>query len=317
MSANARQTVVIAVGGNALIRDKHHVAVTDQVEAVRESSSYIADLVQEGYTPVITHGNGPQVGFLLRRVELASAELPAIPLDYLGADTQGATGYMFSRSLRNELANRNIDRSIAAVVTQSIVDKNDPAFADPTKPIGSFMDEETAKRREVEDGWAVREDAGRGYRRVVPSPIPRDIVEKDVITTLVAAGCLVVAVGGGGIPVSREESGELSGVEAVIDKDRASALLASLLGVETFVICTAVDTVAINFNTPEQQELHRLTVAEAKKYLAEGQFGAGSMAPKIEAAINFLEQGGKRVIITSLPLLKDAVAGNAGTSITQ
>ena len=241
--------IVVAVGGNALIKDKHQISVESQSDSIMESSECIAALVDAGYTPVITHGNGPQVGFLLRRAELALSELPALPLDVLGADTQGATGYLFSRNLRGCLADKGIDRQVVAVVTQSLVDPDDPAFAEPSKPIGSFMSEEEAREHEEKDGWVLREDSGRGWRRVVASPQPLDVLERQVIGSLVDSGCVVVACGGGGIPVRREGSGYI-GVEAVIDKDFASALLANQLGVEDFAICTAVDAVSLNYNTP-------------------------------------------------------------------
>ena len=308
--------IVVAVGGNALIKDKHRISVESQGAAVLESSQRIAALVDAGYTPVVTHGNGPQVGFLLRRAELAVGELPPLPLDVLGADTQGATGYLFARSLRGCLAERGIDRQVAAVVTQSLVDPDDPAFAEPSKPIGSFMDEAEAREHEHRDGWVLREDSGRGWRRVVASPQPLDILERRVIGALVDSGCVVVACGGGGIPVRCEGAGYV-GVEAVIDKDFASALLANQLGVEDFAICTAVDAVSLGYNTPAQVDLRELTIQEAEKHLAEGQFGKGSMAPKIQAAISFLRNGGRRVVITSLARLRDAVDGRAGTVITR
>lgn len=314
MSASTR-AIVIAVGGNALIKDPKKISVEDQAEAVQEACERIASLVEEGYTPIITHGNGPQVGFLLRRAELAQGELPPLPLDVLGADTQGATGYLFSRSLRNCLARRGIRREVAAVVTQTVVDPQDPAFASPSKPVGSFMTEAEAHEHQERDGWDVREDAGRGWRRVVPSPSPVEIIERDVVKTFVDSGSLVIVCGGGGIPVRRQDD-ELIGVEAVIDKDLASALLASRLGVKDLVICTAVDQVCLNFNTPDQRALDTMTVEEARSHLADGQFGAGSMAPKIESALSFLAEGGERAIITSLEALRDALEGNAGTRIT-
>ncbi|MBO3724080.1 carbamate kinase [Actinomyces bowdenii] len=309
------RALVIAVGGNALIKDPGEVSVASQAEAVRESAEHITALIAAGRTPVVTHGNGPQVGFLLRRAELALDELPPLPLDVLGADTQGATGYLFSRSLCGCLAQQGIEREVVAVVTQSVVDPDDPAFAAPSKPVGSFMSQEEAREHEEKDGWSVREDSGRGWRRVVPSPAPVEIVECEVIRSLVDSGCIVVAAGGGGIPVSRED-GRLNGVEAVIDKDLASALLASRLGVPDLVICTAVEQVYLDFGTPEQRALSTITAQEARSYLEEGHFGKGSMAPKIEAALNFLEAGGERAIITSLESLQDAVAGRAGTCIT-
>lgn len=309
------RSVVIAVGGNALIKDKHQISTESQSTSIRESAECIVSLVEAGYSPVITHGNGPQVGFLLRRAELALQELPAIPLDVLGADTQGATGYLFSRNLMGCLSKRGIERDVVALVTQSVVDPEDPAFLSPSKPIGSFMTEEEAETRVAQDGWSVTEDSGRGWRRVVPSPQPLEIIERDTIKRLSTQGTLVIAAGGGGIPV-RRDGGEVRGVEAVIDKDRASALLANELGVEDFIICTAVDSVCLNYNTAQERPLSTLTLDEARHHLADGQFGAGSMAPKIEAAISFLENGGKRVVITSLERLREAVEGDAGTTIT-
>ncbi|SHI84895.1 carbamate kinase [Actinomyces denticolens] len=307
--------VVVAVGGNALVKNSDEISVAHQAAAVAESAESIARLVEAGFTPVVTHGNGPQVGFLLRRAELALGELPPIPLDVLGADTQGATGYMFARGLRNALAERGISKDVAAIVTQTVVDPADPAFVDPTKPIGSFMSAEEAQRHEREEGWALREDSGRGYRRVVASPQPLEIVEAGTIKALADSGSIVIACGGGGIPVRRDDA-RLTGVEAVIDKDLASALLANRLGVQDFIICTAVDAVCLDFNKPTQAELRSLTIAQAREHLEAGQFGAGSMAPKIQATISFLERGGERVIITSLPRMVDALAGTTGTTIT-
>lgn len=244
--------VVIAVGGNALIKEKSRISTNDQSEAIRETCTYIADIVEQGYNPVITHGNGPQVGFLLRRAELALGELPTIPLDILGADTQGATGYLFARNLRNVLAERGVERDVAAIVTQSVVDPADPAFDSPTKPIGSFMDEQEAEKHRTEDGWVVKEDAGRGFRRVVASPQPVEIIELEIIKSLINSGVMVIAAGGGGIPVTRE-NGSINGREAVIDKDLASSLLANSLEIEDFIICTAVDQVYLDFNSPNQK----------------------------------------------------------------
>lgn len=310
----AEKTVVVAVGGNSLITDKDHVSLADQAIAAQESMKHVADMVAAGWNVVITHGNGPQVGFLLRRAEIAASELPTIPLDILGADTQGATGYMFSKALQAEFKRLGIEKQTVAVVTQTVVDQNDPAFAAPSKPIGSFMDEDVAKSHEAADGWNVVEDSGRGWRRVVASPKPKRIVEIDAIRALNEAGYAVIAGGGGGIPVI-EDDGEYTGVEAVIDKDHATALLANELDADVLLISTAVDAVAVNFGKPDQKWLGRITVAEAKQYLADGQFGAGSMAPKMEAAIAFIERGGQRTIITSPPLMAEAVTGDAGTTI--
>lgn len=307
--------VVVAVGGNSLIKDSKHATVPDQYEAGAESMHHIADMISLGYDVVVTHGNGPQVGFILRRSEIARNELHEVPLDYCGADTQGAIGYMFVQALHNEFRTRKLDKKAVAVVTQTVVDRNDKAFQNPTKPIGSFMDEKTAKEKQANDGWNVVEDAGRGWRRVVASPIPSEIVEADAIHKLIEAGFVVIGVGGGGIPVIRKENGDLVGVEAVIDKDFGSSVLATLIKADMFIISTAVEKVAINFNKPDQKWLDKLTVAEAKKYIEEGHFAKGSMLPKIQAILRFLESGGKAAIITNPENLSRALRGETGTLI--
>ena len=306
---------VVAVGGNALIKDKNHQTVPDQYQAAAETMKHIASMIIDGWDVVVTHGNGPQVGFILRRSELASHELHEVPLDYCGADTQGAIGYMFQQALHNEFRLRGIDKQAATVITQTIVDRNDPAFQHPTKPIGSFMDESAAKEKMAKEGWTMVEDAGRGWRRVVPSPIPQTIVEADAIRSLIDQGFVVVAVGGGGIPVMQLENGDLTGVEAVIDKDFGSAILASMINADLFLISTAVEKVAINFNKPDQKWLDTMTVAEARQYLAEGQFAKGSMLPKIEAILKFMDKGGKKALITDPEHIKDALEGKTGTWI--
>lgn len=306
---------VVAVGGNALIKDKNHQTVPDQYNAAAETMRHIASMIIDGWDVVVTHGNGPQVGFILRRSELASHELHEVPLDYCGADTQGAIGYMFQQALHNEFRLRGIEKQAVTVVTQTIVDRNDPAFQHPTKPIGSFMDEAAAKEKMAKEGWTMVEDAGRGWRRVVPSPIPQTIVEADAIRSLIDHGFVVVAVGGGGIPVMQLENGDLTGVEAVIDKDFGSAILASMINADLFLISTAVQKVAINFNKPDQKWLDSMTVAEARQYLAEGQFAKGSMLPKIEAILKFMDQGGKKALITDPEHIKDALEGKTGTWI--
>jgi carbamate kinase len=308
---------VLAIGGNSLIKDKNHVALSSQYEAVKETVNYIADLVSEGTRLVITHGNGPQVGFIYRRGELARHELPLIPLDICGADTQGAIGYMIEKALLNEFRRRGIHKKVTVVVTQAIVDSDDPSFEHPTKPIGSFMSEAEALTHKKESGWQVVEDAGRGFRRVVPSPIPRKIIELDVIRLLGESGYIVVAAGGGGIPVIQNEQGEIEGVEAVIDKDLGSSLLARNLGADTFIISTAVDAVYLNFGKENQKPISRARLPEIKRYMAEGHFKPGSMQPKIEAIIQFLENGGKQAIITSPENLLRAVKGESGTTITK
>ena len=308
---------VLAIGGNSLIKDKDHIALSSQYQAVKATSKYIAALIAEGLSMVITHGNGPQVGFIYRRGELARHELPLIPLDICGADTQGAIGYMIQKALLNEFRERGITKKVTTVVTQTIVDRDDPSFEHPSKPIGSFMQEEEALTNKKEFGWQVAEDAGRGFRRVVPSPIPKEIIELDVIGLLVKEGYIVIAVGGGGIPVIRDEHGDIEGVEAVIDKDLGSSLLARHLGADTFIISTSIDAVYLNFGKENPKSLNRATLSEMKQYLAEGHFKPGSMKPKIEAIIQFLEGGGKKAIVTSPENLLKAVKGEAGTTIVK
>lgn len=311
-----KKIAVVAVGGNSLITDKTKTSMYDQMEAVKETCRHLADMVELGWTLVVTHGNGPQVGFGLRRCEMAASELPVVPMEGIGAETQGNIGYMIQQCLKNELARRGVEKEALTIVTQVEVDANDPAFQNPSKPVGSFMDEAEAKKHAAEDGWVVKEDAGRGWRRVVPSPLPIDIVEKNAIKDMVAAGRLVVSVGGGGIPVVKTKDG-YQGIAAVIDKDYASALLANMLDADLFVISTAVPQVAINFGKPNQQNLDKLTLAEAKKYFDEGHFAAGSMGPKIKAIIGFLEKGGKEALVTCPEAITEALAGKNGTKITK
>jgi carbamate kinase len=310
--------LVIAIGGNSLIPDEQHMTVQDQYLAAAETDDHIANLVEQGWEVAISHGNGPQVGFILRRSELASSELHEIPLDYCGADTQGAIGYMLQQNLVNDFRQKGLDVSVATIVTQVEVDADDPAFANPSKPIGSFMDEAQAMRRHDLEGWDVREDAGRGWRRVVASPKPKRIVEIDVIRQLLDAGVVTIAVGGGGIPVVADENGDLSGIAAVIDKDLASALLASEVGADLLLISTAVEKVALGYGTPEQRWVDRMTLEEAKQYLAEGiHFAEGSMAPKMRAVVQFLESGGTEALITNPENLERALAGETGTRIVR
>ncbi len=272
-------------------------------------------MVVAGWNVVVTHGSGPQVGFILRRSELAIAEVPPVPMDYAAADLQGAIGYMFQRALGNEFRRRGMDRRAATVITQVLVDPADPAFADPVKPIGSYMDQASAQTRAQELGWIVKEDAGRGFRRVVPSPLPKGIVESQEIDHLVKAGYVVIACGGGGIPVCRDTAGDLEGVEAVIDKDLASAMLARELGADLLLISTGVPQVAIAFGRPEQRWLDRITRAEAAAFLAAGEFAEGSMAPKIRAIIGYLDRPGRQGLITDPPNIGRALRGETGTSI--
>jgi carbamate kinase len=314
---NNKKIAVVAVGGNSLIKDKAHKTIPDQYDAANESMRHIVEMVEADWDVVITHGNGPQVGFILRRAEIALHELHPVPLDYCGADTQGAIGYMFQRALYNEFRRRGLSKQASTVVTQVLVDRNDPAFASPSKPIGSFMEEGMANQRREDDGWAVVEDAGRGWRRVVPSPFPIRIIERDAIKELLDEGFVVIGVGGGGIPVIEDENGDLLGVEAVIDKDFASALLATSIDADLLLISTAVEKVALNFNKPDQQWLDNVTLTEAKEYLQEGHFAPGSMKPKMEAIIGFLERGGKEALITDPSNIGRALAGETGTRLVQ
>jgi carbamate kinase len=275
-------------------------------------------MIEAGWDVAIGHGNGPQVGFILRRSEIAHKVegMHEVPLDVCGADSQGAIGYALQQTLQNELYRRGIKKPVATVVTQVLVDKNDIAFQNPSKPIGGFMDEAEAKRRQAELDWSVVEDAGRGWRRVVASPLPKEVVELDSVKTLIDAGVIVVTVGGGGIPVIDAGEGQYKGVAAVIDKDFASSLLAQLIHADLFLISTAVEKVALNFGKPDQSWVDRMTLSEAKRYLAEGgHFAKGSMAPKIQAIVWFLENGGKEALITNPENIGRALAGETGTWI--
>ncbi len=312
----ANKIAVVAIGGNSLIKDKMHQTVRDQYIAANETCEHIVSMIKDGWDVVIAHGNGPQVGFILRRSELAAHELHEVPLDACVADTQGAIGYALQQNLYNEFREFGLNKHAVTVVTQVEVAADDPAFQNPTKPIGSFIEEDQVERRRQE-GWSIIEDAGRGWRRVVPSPLPKRIVEEAAIKNLIAAGFVVIAVGGGGIPVVTAEDGNLQGIAAVIDKDYASALLANAIGADLFIISTAVEKVALNYGQPNQQWLNQLTLAQAKAYLAEGgHFAKGSMAPKIQAVVSFLEQGGMKAIITNPANLGRALAGETGTHIT-
>jgi carbamate kinase len=314
----ASKRAVVAIGGNSLIKDREHQSVRDQYIAAGETCRHIASMITDGWDVAISHGNGPQVGFILRRSELAAHELHEVPLDVCGADSQGAIGYELAQNLENDFHRLGIDRHAVAVVTQVEVAADDPAFANPTKPIGSFMDEAAAVARRENDGWDVVEDAGRGWRRVVPSPMPLRIVEVDAIRSLIGAGFVVVSVGGGGIPVVANGDGRLTGVAAVIDKDLASALLANSIDAELLMITTAVEKVALDFGTPNERSIDRMTLSEAKERLAEGtHFAAGSMAPKIQAVVQFLEHGGDRAVITDPDHVEGALTGETGTTIVR
>ena len=318
MDTRSHKFAVVAIGGNSLIKNGSHQTVEDQYEAARETCTYIADIIEAGWDVAITHGNGPQVGFILRRSEIANRieGMHEIPLDVCGADSQGAIGYALQQNLQNILYQRGVKKNVATVITQILVDRNDPAFQKPTKPIGGFMEEAEAQRRSKEMNWAVVEDAGRGWRRVVASPKPKEIVELDTVTALLNAGVIVITVGGGGIPVIDKGNGDYVGVPAVIDKDYASSLLATQIKADLFVISTAVEKVALNFGQPGQIWLDTLSVDEAKHYLAEGgHFARGSMAPKIQAVINYLEAGGKEALITNPQNLGRALRRETGTWI--
>lgn len=305
----------IAIGGNSLITDPKKPDIGNQWEAVRETCTHIAEIIAEGWNVIITHGNGPQVGYILRRAEIAAkAGIHEVPLDLIVADTQGSIGYMLQQALDNSLRRLGINRTILTVVTQVRVDPDDQAFQNPNKPIGGFMTQEEALKYEAE-GWNVMEDAGRGWRRVVASPKPLAVQEINAIRTLIQNNYIVIAGGGGGIPVTRNDRGELRGTYAVIDKDRASSLLAQILRADLFIISTGVEKVAINFNKPDQRFLDQMTLVEAQQYMAEGHFAAGSMLPKIEAAIEFVRMGGPQAIITDPPNIVRGLRGETGTRV--
>jgi carbamate kinase len=307
--------VVIAIGGNSLITDSEHMSVVDQYRAAGETASHIAPIVAAGNRVVVTHGNGPQVGFILMRSELTRDVLHQVPLANCVADTQGSIGMQIAQSLENAFRVLGSEQQVVAVVTQVLVDAEDPSFANPTKPIGPFLSEAEARQRAEDDGWAIAKDSNRGWRRVVPSPAPLEIVEMPVIRALVESGTIVVAAGGGGIPVIQKPDGSLRPRPAVIDKDAASCLLARELGANVLVFSTDVDKVALNLGTPEQTDIDRMTVTECRRYLDEGHFAVGSMRPKIEAALEFLDAGGEEVIITQPHLIEAAMRGEQGTRI--
>ncbi len=309
------KTVVVALGGNAILKPGQKGTIEEQMSNVNGAARNIVKLVQEGYEVVIAHGNGPQVGNILLQNAAARDQVPAMPLYVCGAESQGLIGYMIQQNIMNELMKAGIKKPVVTVLTQVVVDPKDVAFQNPSKPVGAFYTEGEAKKG-MEKGESWVEDSGRGWRKVVPSPRPIDVVELEEVKDLIEAGCIVVSVGGGGIPVMRDEAGILSGVEAVIDKDLASSLLAKELGADILAIATDVPNVAINFGTPQQKNLGTITVAEAKGYAEEGQFGKGSMGPKVQAIVEFVEHGGEG-IITSLDNLRDAVVGDQGTKIVQ
>lgn len=312
---SALKTIVIAIGGNSLIKDARHMSVPDQYAAVVETVRHITDLLERGCRIIVTHGNGPQVGFILLRSEHSRGALHPVPLDSIVADTQGALGYQIQQALENEFRRRKLKMSVATIVTQTLVDRDDAAFAKPSKPIGEFYTREQAEDRMRVEKWTMVEDAGRGWRRVVASPKPLRIIESGVIRRLVQEGCVVIAAGGGGIPVVADADGMLSGVAAVIDKDLASAVLAAQINADLLVISTAVEKVCLNFGKPNQRALDSMTVAEARRYIAEGHFEPGSMLPKIQACVRFIEQGGHEAIITCPEKLSVALDGQTGTRV--
>lgn len=313
--SNIQKTAVVAVGGNSLIKDKEHQSSHDQYLAAVETMTHVAKLIKSGYNVVLTHGNGPQVGFALLRSEIAKDLADPVPLDYCVADTQGSIGYSFQKALENEFRRTGINMPVATVVTQVIVDPKDPSFLKPTKPIGQFYSEEEAEEKTKKLGWNMAEDAGRGWRRVVASPKPLEIVEQKVINLLANNGVCVIAVGGGGIPVAKNSSGDLEGTAAVIDKDYASALLAANMKADVFIVSTAVEKVYLNYGKANQKALDKVTVAELETYCNEGHFKPGSMLPKCQAVISFLKGGGKHAIITSPENLTKAIEGKTGTHI--
>ena len=312
--AKEQKVAVIAIGGNSLV-NKGRESIADQYAAVAETARHIADMIESGWTVAIGHGNGPQVGFVLRRSEVAHRVegIHEVPLDVCGADTQGATGYMLQQNLYNEFLARGIDKKVATVVTQVEVDRNDPAFQNPSKPIGPFLTREQAEERRDRLGWKIVEDSGRGWRRLVASPRPVRVVQRHMIRDSARAGHIVVACGGGGIPIIRREDNDYVGIEAVIDKDLTSSVLAAEIGAELLIILTDVPQVYVHFGKPEQQALGAVTVEEVESLYAAGHFARGSMGPKVEAILGFLKAGGKRGLITSPARLADALDGRAGT----
>jgi carbamate kinase len=310
------KTVVLALGGNAISREFEEGSITQQFANTRRSLTSVVELIARGYRVAITHGNGPQVGNSLLRVEETRHLVPPLPLGVIVADLEGGMGYMIEQCLQNKLNERGMWKPIVTILTQVLVDKEDPSIKNPTKFVGPFYKQEQIKDLESKRGWTLREDAGRGYRRVVPSPMPREILSKDIIKNLVTQGIIVIAAGGGGIPIYRENSGWLEGVDGVIDKDLAAAILAHDIEAQELYILTGVDRVAIDFKKPSQRFLDHLTITEAKSFLQQGHFPPGSMGPKIEAAILFLEQGGERVVITSVENAAKVVLCGGGTEIT-
>lgn len=314
--SQAAETIVVALGGNAILQPGQKGTAAEQRANIQQTAGAIVSLLELGHKVIVTHGNGPQVGNILLQNEAGADQVPAMPLDVCGAESQGLIGYMVQQALRNELRARGLPASVATIVTQVVVDAADPAFANPTKPVGPFYPAEQGRALAAERGWVMKEVRPGQLRRVVPSPDPLRIVEKEEIRALAAAGTVVIASGGGGIPVVERPDGTLQGVEAVIDKDLAGQRLAADTGATVFAIFTDVDRVALAYGTPEQKFLDRMTLAEAKRYLAEGHFPPGSMGPKVQAVVRFLEAGGRRAVIAAMRDSAAALAGRAGTTIT-
>jgi len=312
----SKKLAVIAIGGNAVNRPGELPSAENMLKNISETASYLADMIEKDYDIVITHGNGPQVGNILIQQDIAKEKVPPFPMDINGAMTQGYLGYMIVKSLKNILIERGIEKEIASVVTQIIVDEKDERFKKPSKPVGPFYTEKEGKQLQEEKGWDFKEDSGRGWRRVVPSPIPLEVIEKKSIQKLVDEDFLVVAGGGGGIPVVKKD-GKIIGVEAVIDKDRASALMAKDLKADEFIILTAVEKVSLNFGKENQKDLEKITVEETEKYIKEGHFAPGSMLPKIEACLSFVKESGKPALITDMQKLTEALEGKTGTTIVK
>ncbi len=312
----SKKLAVIAIGGNAVNRPGELPSAENMLKNISETASYLADMIEKDYDIVITHGNGPQVGNILIQQDIAKDKVPPFPMDINGAMTQGYLGYMIVKSLKNILIERGIEKEIASVVTQIIVDEKDEGFKKPSKPVGPFYTEKEGKQLQEEKGWDFKEDSGRGWRRVVPSPIPLEVIEKKSIQKLVDEDFLVVAGGGGGIPVVKKD-GKIIGVEAVIDKDRASALMAKDLKADEFIILTAVEKVSLNFGKENQKDLEKITVEETEKYIEEGHFAPGSMLPKIEACLSFVKESGKPALITDMQKLTEALEGKTGTTIVK
>ena len=307
--------IVIAIGGNSLIEDSKHVSVKTQYEATVKTAKHIVKLLSDGHRVVVAHGNGPQVGYILRRAEYSKDILHTVPLDSCVADTQGAIGYQLQKAIYNEMHELKHEVDVATVVTQVVVDKKDPAFANPTKPIGSFLSEEEANERIEKDSWTVKEDAGRGYRRVVASPQPKEILELNVIRKLLNNDVVVIAVGGGGIPITIDECGKVTGCEAVIDKDLAACMLAKELKADCFIISTAVEKVCLNYGKENQEDLAQMSIEDIDKYIKEGHFAPGSMLPKIQAIRDFVSSTNNMGIITDPSHIYDALNSDAGTRV--